>query len=169
MINLDVADIARDAQIVRTHNDSRERWIGKLAVPAGNKVTDSGSKTPFQLVAGNDTWGTEVLVVDSADSPFVSAGNPYFHISRVFLTATNSTTIWKIRGVSSYVSLAEGLAAGRFTEMMMVAPSPIVDAGPVDVRAPRLPVGIKVWFQAWNFGENGKTLDLFYSIHEYGV
>lgn len=165
-VAIDAALAAADAVEIEHHLHSRERWLAKLAVPAGNKVTDSGL-TSFQIDSGNNTWGNAVLTLDTADTP-VLAGKTYFDLHRLFFTATERSTVYRVQLIWG-ASAAAGVAAGTYSEVIYrpdASTPPGQDRSPIELQMPRLPAGSQVWARCWN-AENTGTMDFMLGIHEY--
>lgn len=144
-----------------------ERWLGKLAVPAGGKVTSKTSLTSFQASthADADTFGTAVLVMDSNDTPNVTGMNA-FTFKRMRISAVGAADkTFRIRiayaagGESSY---ANAVANEHFTEVIAVAAGEYID-----VYMPLLDPKTKVWVAASKADATAKTIDFMFSVVEY--
>lgn len=163
-LSAQVAVVYDEIEVIDRHIHGRERWLSKLAVPAGNKVTESGL-TPFQADSGNNVFGAAIQILDTSDTPTIT-GMLKFDIHRIFVTGAERTTPYRFR--ISYGTGTQGAAvgAGQYTELIFQASSPVIDSAPLAVIFPRLDVGIKAWVEVWNAGNTG-TIDFFIGLHEY--
>jgi len=148
---------------IEEHSHNYERWLGKLAVPAGGKVADEATLTPFQAASGSNTWGTPIQLLDVNDTPLV-AGKPRFDPHRIAVVDTSQTTTYRIRIVVGD-TYAAGIAANTYTEVMLrvAAATRMV---PIDIRIPNQLSGTKLWASVWN-ATNLATVDFFIGVHDY--
>lgn len=156
--------ILAEVEEIESHFHTKERWLGYLAVPAGNRVTVSAGVVEFQADAGNNDWGTAIQILDSSDTP-QQAGMAYFDLRRLLITAAERTTPYMIR-IAWGASYAAGIAAGNYTEVAYCVLSATGRAAAVDILMPRLLVGTEVWLNVMNEGNTG-TLDFLFAVHEY--
>ena len=147
---------------------SREFWRGKLAPQTATKWMDS-TLAPFRAISGAGVYGADVSdeaqVVGSADTP-LTVGQLFFAVDKVLLLATSVATIYKLRIVYGTGTMAAAITAGQFSEVMATALSAAGLAMPVWVAMPLVPVGWKVWVQAWNATDDAWA-DFLVGIHEY--
>jgi hypothetical protein len=148
------------------HVHGWEDWGGLAAVPAAETHrVDFDVMTPFQMDAGNDTWGSWLQIVGSSDTP-VRSGNVKFDIHRILITdVERDLTITRIQ-IGCGASGADSLAAGTYTEFM-ITPQKNARSNPFDIMMKRCSVGEKVWARCWVNGQNTGTVDFFFGIHEY--
>lgn len=156
-----IEEVLAEVKEVEHHIHNRERWIGAGASAA--------TLTPYTITSGNNTWGTEVLLLDTADTPVIDS-MLYFDLHRIKVVAFSDQDVYKLQLVYGTDTFAAALSAGQYTELMVIAGASVGGAsggGPSDIRMPRLPTGLyKVWCRCWN-AHNGDTLDLFIGLHEY--
>lgn len=144
-----------------------ERWLGKLAVPAGSKVTSKTSLTSFQASTHADanTFGTAVLVMDSNDTPNIAGSNAFtFKRMRVSAVETAGKT-YRLRiayAASGESSYANAVANEHFTEIIATAAGEYID-----VHMPLLDPKTKVWVAASKADATAKTIDFMFSVVEY--
>ena len=160
----------QEAFEIESHHHSRERWCGAAAGWDGtNEVdaTDPARLNPFQMDAGNDTWGTAVCIMGTSDSPII-AGMAFYDVHDVLITAVeNAKTAHKKVRLAWGASYADGISAGTFTEIVFIPLSNRSGTVPEDIRIPRLASGTKLFAALWGFGEDTCTVDFIVGIHEY--
>jgi len=153
---------------IEKHFHNNERWIGLAAVPSGETHrADSDGMIPFQMDAGNDTWGSWLQIVGSTDFP-ITAGMVKRDAHRILITDVERdkqiTRIQIIGGESA--DIAANLAAGNYTEFM-VTPQKDSKQTPVDFMTGRALSAVKGWARCWVNGQNTGTIDFFIGVHEY--
>lgn len=159
----------QEAREVAEHFHTKGRWFGRSALQAGNDWAKQDTLGVYLITSGDNTWGVDAAdttkVIGSDDTP-TAAGNKYFDMHKIFVSASTSTSLWKIRFVWSDTNFADGLAAGNYSESIFMVASAASRLSPVDIWMPRLPSGTKVWAQGWNATDNA-TLSFLVGIHEY--
>ncbi len=163
--------LAYHAELVEYHLHNRERWFGKLAVQTATDWAEN-NLSPFRAISGNNTYGTdlndEAQVLGTDDTPAI-AGDVKFDMHRIFVVATSQETIWKLQVVYGSGTMADAIAAGQYSTVMLkidsaAAASP---ATPMDIMLPRLACGVdKVWVRAWCSTDNA-SIDFFIGFHSY--
>jgi hypothetical protein len=148
---------------VENHFHNYERWLGKLAVPAGGKVAEEATLTPFQAVSGNNTWGTPIQLIDVNDVP-LQAGRVKFDPHRIVIVDASSATVYRMR-LAIGDTYAAAIAAGHYTGMVFRVAN-VTRMTPMDIQIPDQLVGTKVWCAVWN-ATNSATVDFFIGLHEY--
>ncbi len=149
------------------HND--ERWLGLAAAPSGETHRADVAAGPFQLVSGNDDWGTAVQVLGSEDTPIRVTVPPemQFDFHRILVTdASASNQLYYIRIICG-ASAAAGLSAGTWTMIAIQEDLGTSDHSPVDIINTRCDTGTKVWAQVKAVGASGPTIDFVIGVHEY--
>jgi len=153
---------------IEGHFHVAETWFGAAITPNGTiHVADriGANVTAFQLVAGNNAFGSWVQILGSSDTPAKASG-VYFDPHRLQITTANSTVTYFIqftRGDDPGVSWAAEIG----TEFPYTPVTNQIDAGPIDVKTGRAPAGSKVWARCLAYGANAKTIDFYIGIHEY--
>ena len=154
------------------HFHGRERWFGKLAVQTATDWADNNIATPFRCISGLNAYGTdandEAQVIGTADTPAI-AGNVRYDVHRILIVDSNSTTVWKLQVIYGTGTMADAIAAGQYSTIMVK-----VDAAagqtpnvPCEIMMPRGACGAtKVWVRGWN-ANNNATLDFYVGWHEY--
>jgi len=163
----------KDSLSYRIHELERHfhvagRWFGAAAILAAD--TNYGDRiaagiSPYQLVAGNNTWGAWTGILGSADTP-ADTGKVYFDPHEIQVTEANDTNTYFIqftRGLSG----AAGYSAGMYTEFSFTPATNQIDAGPIAVKTGRAPAGSIIWARCMVSGQNAKTIDFYLGIHEY--
>ena len=152
------------------HAHSWERWFGAATVPAGethvaDRINDTSA--PFQMDAGNDTWGAWVQVLGSTDLPVVAGRVKYDIHKLVFTDVEKNGKIHKLQ-IAFGASGAAALAAETYTELIFFSSLGFPgDALPARLQTRRQGVDTKIWARVWVVGENTGTIDFFYGLHEY--
>lgn len=160
-----VDEAAQESSIVEHHFHVRERWFGKLAVPAGGKTAEQGM-TPFVATAGNDTWGPYIQMFDVNDTPSIP-GYKFYDFRRVFITDVNDTNIYRIRFLYGSTTEADALAALQYTDFVFRVDTTGTDRRPIEISMPRVPVGTKLWATCWCAGQDAKTVSFMIGGHLY--
>ena len=154
------------------HHHNFEKWFGLAAVPAGETHRADrmdGAIATFQIVAGNNDFGSWVQVLGSSDTP-ATPGKTKFDFHRVLVTSTNSTRPFIIQLVfGESADIAAKLAAEDFDEFPYISATNNNDSGIQEIIDQRSDVGEKVWMRCADVGGDGTTLDLYIGIHEYDV
>jgi hypothetical protein len=165
------ASIEAEIEIVEVHDHSFERWFGEAVTPSGEThVADriGTTTTPFQADAGNNTWGSWLQILGSADTP-ADAGMTFFDGHRWLVTAAEVNNAIYLVQVAAGTSGAAALAAGTYSEFVVKPLTTNARAFPGFIQSERIPAGTKVWVRIWAVGENTATLDFFFGLHEYVV
>jgi hypothetical protein len=159
-----------DLDIIKQHHHNYEKWFGLAAVPSGEVHRAdrmAGGIAPFQLVAGNNTFGNWVQVLGSGDTP-VQAGKLKFDFHRVLVTGTNSTRPFNIQIIIGESSgFAAKLLAEDFDEFPYISATNNNDSGINETIDKRYVVGEKVWMRCVDIGGNGTNINFYIGVHEY--
>jgi hypothetical protein len=151
---------------IERHVHSRERWMGLASSPVGETHrADLDSMTPFQVDAGNDTFGSWVQILGSEDTPIIS-GSVKLDIHRLLITEVETGKVITRIQIAYDSSAAAALAAGNFTEIMII-PEKATKENPFEIKFPRVLCGTKFWARCWASGQDTSTIDFFYGLHEY--
>jgi hypothetical protein len=160
-----IDEAAEESYIAEHHVHGRERWLSKLAVPAGGKVAEYGM-IPFILTSGDNTWGAHVQLLDVNDTPSIP-GFKFFDFHRVFVMNVDSTATYRVRFAYGTGTSAEAITALQYTDFIYRVNATNSDRGPVEVMTPRLLVGTKMWGSIWCDGLDAKTMSLVLGGHLY--
>lgn len=159
----------RIAELER-HFHGREKWFGLASSPSAETHRAdrmNGTKAPFRLTAGNNTFGNWIQVLGSSDTP-VKSGMAYFDFHRVLVTNTDSTAVFIVQAIAGEsADFAAKLAAEEFTEFAFKSVSNADDSGITEFMTSRVAAGTKIWMRCANIGNNGKIMDLYFGLHEY--
>lgn len=144
---------------IEHHLHNVNRWFGSGAVEE--------SLTPYTLTSGNGVYGSEVLILDTGDTPFQS-GRRFFDLYEVHPESTSSATHYFVRIIYGSGTVADAEAAGQYTTASFnpTGVGTFAGAESANVRNPRLPVGTKMWAKCKN-ATNLATIDVFFGLHEY--
>ncbi len=156
---------------LENHFHNRERWFGKLAVQTATDWADD-NLSPYRAISGNGVYGAdpndEAQVLGTADTPVI-AGKTKYDMHRIAITASSSTSVWKLRVVYGTGTMADAVAAGQYSTVM-VRYDPAIGENSnanIEIMIPRLTSGTyKVWVQGKNATDNA-TIDFFVGLHEY--
>jgi hypothetical protein len=166
---LDTA-IEQETYEIEKHLHNREKWFGAAASPSGEThVADriGGATTTFALLSGNSDFGSWVQVLGSSDTP-VYPDMTKIDAHRFLVTTTDSTSPFIIQVASGESSgLAAKITAEEFTEAPYIAATNSNDSGINDIMSIRIEVGEKVWARCACIGQDAKTINLYFGIHEY--
>lgn len=167
-----INEILAESIEIATHLHDKEKWFGAAAVPSGEiHVADrmAGGISPFQLVAGDDTFGNWVQILGSSDTP-VEAGKTKFDLHRVLITTTNSTSPFVIQIVEGEsADIAAKIAAEDFTEFPYIAPTNNNDSGIAHLIDILANAGLKHWARCCDIGRDGTNINFYFGLHEYDV
>lgn len=155
---------ADEAWIAEHHIHVRERWLSKLASPAGGHTAEQGM-SPFVVASGDNTWGAYVQLLDINDTPTIP-GYKYYDFRRLMLVDASVTSPYRVRFLYGSTTPEDALAALSYTDFVYEADATNKYSRPVEVSMVRLPVGTKLWASCWN-ATNGATIDFFIGGHLY--
>ena len=145
---------------------SNGRWFGLAAIPDGElHRADLEVMTPFQMDAGNDTWGTWLQILGSTDTPNITDMRKY-SINSLLLSDTEWDKFITRIQIAFGTSGAAAYSAEDYTEDMMV-PQKDVKQMPCCFLNKQYPSGTKAWARCWVDGKDTGTVDFFFRIHEY--
>lgn len=151
------------------HNHNVERWWGATGAPDETNAIDANLTVPFQATSGADEWGAAIPICGASDNPVLS-GMTEFDPHRLIITDMDSETdAWRIRLIYGTGTSADAIAAGQWSEVMLIsriATGAISGGVPVDFRMPQISVGTKLWAQSWNDTEDA-VLSFFWGAHGY--
>ncbi len=153
---------------IEHHLHNHERWFGKTAVQTATDWGTTPSTAPYTVVSGNNTWGTEIQVIGSGDTP-IQTGKTYFDPHRIFAIASSVSTIWLLRMIYGTGTAADAITANQFTDfpIRIDSANPAQSAGAAfDMMMEHVAAGTQIWMQGWN-ATNGATLTFLIGVHEY--
>lgn len=163
-------EIQAEIEEVEHHFHTRARWLGLHAAPSATDWADD-TLSPFIATSGNNTWGGATdsdiaRVLGKADTPILG-GQTKFDMDSILVVASGHTTVYKVRFIYGDTDWASSLAAGQYTETMVLVLSAASKTAKENVRMPRLRAGQdQVWCQIWN-ATNDSTLSFFVGVHGY--
>ena len=156
---------------IEKHLHHYEKFFGLAGTPAGethraDRITLLPE--PFQLDAGNDTWGAWLQIFGSDDTPVI-ATNVFFDFNKILIVShEHNTNVYALQlAYGESTELAAKLTAENFGDDMIVTGAGNSETGPTDIDSMRVPAGQKVWLRIWAKGQNTGTLDVYPGIHEY--
>jgi hypothetical protein len=155
---------------IERHLHGNEKWFGLAAVPdAEVHRADrmAGNIQPFALLSGNSDFGNWVQILGSDDTPVEAAGVEY-DLHRVLITGTDSTVQFIVQIVSGEsAGIAAKIAAEDFTEFPYISATNNNDSGISDIMAKRVVAGEKIWARTCCIGQDAKTINCYFGLHEY--
>ena len=160
--------LAYRVEELERHFHTEERWWGAVAIPGEANAIEANVARPFVVASGNDTWGVAIPILGSNDDPTSNTG-VYFDPHRVVVVDFDGNeTVWRIRFIWGAGTSGEAIAAGQWTEFMIIntAAGPRALGTPSPMKCPRIAIGRKMWAQAWN-ATNLDELTFFWGAHGY--
>jgi len=162
--------IAQEVFEIEKHLHNYEKWFGAAGVPSGEAhIADRVglNASTFQLVSGNNAFGSWVQILGSDDTP-VGSGKTKYDAHRIIVINSNSTLPFGIQIISGESSnIVTKLAAEEVTEFIYVAATNNNDAGIQAVIDRRSNAQEKLWARCICIGGNGPLLNFYFGIHEY--
>lgn len=162
-------DVEEEVEEIEQHFHNVERWWGSNGAATETNAIAATVTAPFQATSGNDTWGTAISILGTADNPVLS-GQATFDCRRVLITdIDDDTTPWRMRIIWGSGTSAAAIAAGQWTEAMLIAnavPGNRAGGTPEEIRMPNIAIGLKLWAQSWN-DSVGEVLSFFWAAHGY--
>ena len=162
-------DVEAEVNEIDQHCHNVERWHGAVDAPSETNAIEANVDAPFAATSGDDTWGTAIPILGTADNP-VLAGMEEFDCREILITDLDAdTSPWRIRIIWGTGTSADAITAGQWSERMVqtnAVPGNRAGGDPVSFRMPLLDVGIKLWAQSWN-QTNLEVLQFFWGAHGY--
>jgi hypothetical protein len=154
-----VDELLLEIEAAEHHLHNREVWFG-------NGATED-SLTPYQITSGNAILGSEVLLLDTGDTPVI-AGNTKFDFHRIHITGLSSATVYHLRLIWGTGTVGDAETAKQYTTITIqkIIATGVAQGTPIALLMPQLAVGTKVWAKCKN-ATNLATLDILVGIHEY--
>lgn len=151
--------ILAEVENVEHHIHNREIWLGSGAT--------EDSLTAYQITSGNNTFGTEVLLLDTGDTP-IRTGRTKFDFHRIVVTDVSASTPYILRIICGTGTVAAAETAKQYTHALVVPTGvgALVSGSPVEIMMPRLNAGTKVWAKTKN-AVNSETISILIGLHEY--
>jgi hypothetical protein len=150
---------------IERHLHSNERWASKLAVPAGNRVTETGM-TPFVVASGAAAYGVAVQIMDTLDCEGLFPGAVNYDLHRLFIADVDHTTPYRIRVSYGVGTQPQAIAAGQYSEIVWRASNLTQDRAPILMQMRRVAAVTKCWIEVWN-ATNLSGIDIFFGLHFY--
>ena len=158
-----------EAHYAEEHVHNKERWFGISADQGGEDWALQETLAPFIATTDANVWGTAgtdpAKVFGTADTP-IFVGGKYFDFHRVLIVANTSASLYKLRFIWGTGTVAEGVAAGQYSEFMFIRDIASIQRKILEVMSPKIAVGTRAWVECWNATENA-TISFFVGIHEY--
>ena len=150
------------------HNHGDRRWWGSLpdSVVNDTNAISATVGTPYIVAAGPDEYGEAIPVVGKYDQPVLSH-NTHYSVDRLLIVDPGNLRPWRIRFIYGDTTVEDALARNFWTETMFLGigvGAVSLGSTPITVRMPMLPLGWKVWAQAWN-AVHLTELEFFISCH----
>ena len=160
---VEIAEIQEGVVEIHQHFHNDELWWGAVAVPNETLAIDLNVNRPYAALSGNNTWGVGIPIIGSRDVP-AKPWQTVYGLHRVVITEPTNATAWRLRFLYGDQSMEEAAQARRYTETMFIGV--VAWSPPIEIRIPVIPVGWRVWAQAWN-ATNLATLEFFIGVHGY--
>lgn len=142
-----------------------ENHVHNNSVTFGLNATED-SLTPYIIQSGNGVYGAEVLILDTANTPF-RTGKKYFDFHKMLTTDISSTNPYIVRFAYGTGTFASAIADFQFTTFGLIKPGVgNVKADAYDILSKHLPIATKIWGQC-KCETNLATINCLFSIHEY--
>jgi len=154
---------------IERHLHSNERWFGLAGIPDAeiHRADRIGvTVTPFQMDAGNLTWGTWLQVLGSSDTP-ADDTNPYFDLHKIYIIGIEHATSIHFIQMGAGASGADALMSGNYSETVYTPQNNQSTEYPIDIQTRRYPAGTKFWIRVLSVGNATGTVDFFIGLHEY--
>lgn len=155
---------------VERHLHNSEKWFGAAVTPVGEThVADRmvGGVSPFSFLSGNNDFGSWVQIIGSNDTP-ITTGAVKFDAHRLIVTSTDSTSPFITQIVAGeFADIPTKLADEEYSETPYISATNLNDSGIEEIMVRRALVGEKVWARICCIGQNAKTLNLYFGLHEY--
>lgn len=154
---------------IEHHLHHWNRWFGKADTPNGEvHVADriGTTTTPFQVDAGDNTWGSWLQILGSSDTP-IDTNMVMYDLHLVQIVAAENANSTHFVQVAFGSSGDAALSAGTYTEFIFHPQSVQAQELPVPITTSRRLSGTKAWIRTWVSGQNTSTMDFFFGLHEY--
>lgn len=154
---------------IEKHFHNWERWFG-LAVSPNAEIHRADlletTTAPFQIDAGNSTWGSWVQILGSSDTP-TGLGGTYtkYDLHSIQVVANERANPYYVQFAFG-VDAATALANGIYTSMVIACPATNTDEK-FEIMMNRVASGTKAWARCKCPTQNTATLDFYFGLHEY--
>jgi len=149
-----------EIEVIDRHFHNREIWFGNGAV--------EDSLVPYTLVSGNNDFGSEVLILNSTDTP-VDAGMIKFDPHKIEVVEVDTDSEYYLRIIWGSGTVGEAETAKQYSTFP-VTPSGVgsnISGDPIDTKVKRINCGIdKVWMKCKNVS-NLAEIYVQLGLHEY--
>lgn len=163
-------DTADQIHAIYNHLHNQEWWFGDAAVAiSGTHEADlmDGAISAFQLISGNSAFGSWLQVLGSNDTP-VKTGMTKFDPHSFLVTGSSFAGTYVFQFVvGEEYELPIKLANKDYGMGVYTAATTANDANIQQVMSSRIPAGSKMWARVACVGQNAKTINFYFGIHEY--
>jgi len=160
----------KEAWETEHHFHGWESWFEEAGTPTATykacRVGEADGSGRFRMDAGNDTWGTWLQILGSADTPTRGSAVKY-DLHRLMLTAVERNAQTHFVQIGFGATGAAALAAGTYTEFVFEPATAQAEEFPLDVMCKRIDSGELAWARCMVPGQNTGTVDFYFGIHEY--
>jgi hypothetical protein len=160
-------EIYEETVEIEKHLHTNERWFGIAVTPSlPTHVADNilTAVSPFQIDAGNDTWGTWVQILGSNDTPMQS-GMTKWDLDELQMTGNEKNADYFIQ-IGFGASGADAISNETYTEKVLTFDG-INTEKFFNIKSRRHNAGSLVWARCKCPGQNTATLDFYFGLHEY--
>lgn len=154
---------------IERHLHSAGSWFEKATTPDTTiKVADriGEGSGPFQIDAGNDTWGTWVQILGSGDTP-ARDDMTHFDPHLILIDDAEQEATYFIQFASGLTTAADAYTAGNYTELCVGIDSTKRFKSQTPIQTGRAAASTMVWARCLAVGKDTGTLDFYLGIHEY--
>jgi len=139
-----------------------------VAAEIGKSNGTTFTETAFTLTAGNDDFGTPVLLLGSAETVLWPSNALEFDCHRFTPVATNADKEWWfLRFIWGMGSSADAITAGQYTVQPIFLENVDKRSDPIELMMEKIAVDTFLWAQIFCLGQNAKTLSIYPSLHTY--
>ena len=162
-------EILEDVVETDQHFHNTERWWGAVQAPDETNAIDANVNSDFVAASGANTWGAAIPILGTADDPTPN-GQTTFDAHRVLFTDLDGdTSLWRFRIIYGYGTSGDAITADQWTEIPVITnaiPGNRAGGTASNIKMFPLPVGIKLWAQAWNDTDE-EELSFQWGCHGY--
>ena len=162
-----VDSVAYRAAEIDRHSHHYTRVFGLAAAPAGETHRADEITTdpePFEIDAGNDTWGAWVQVFGTTDTP---SGWIYFDPAEINIVSAETANVVYLIQMAAGVSGAAGLSAGTYSDRVFTPQSANGRPAALLFGLRRRPAGTALWMRTLCRGTNTSKLGIYLDMHGY--
>jgi hypothetical protein len=154
---------------IEKHFHNSEDWFGVAGTPSATHKADDitdGTLAAFQIDAGNDTWGTWLQILGTADTPNRTS-MVKFDLHKIQIVDTEDAEKHYFIQIGAGASGAAALSAGTYTTLAYNSAASKESEAAINFMMPRVTAGTDVWARCFCVGTDTNTVDFYFGLHEY--